>query len=160
MSEPAIDYLHSLAHALASMQLYDPGHPARAQVVDQSFGRLRILLVVDKAPTFSFIAGAVVYGNLPLHGLRDWPWARRLPDHGVQRLEIEESVEREPYGRFLDDVVARITAGVRTEEPMSNPMSQQRPMKASSRASKALSAVPGSNRRMSTSECGNSSPRP
>jgi putative nucleotidyltransferase with HDIG domain len=117
MSEASVEYLHSLAHALASMQLYDPGHPARAEVVTHSFGKLRMLMLVDKAPSFSFIEGAVVYGNLPLHGLRDWPWARRLPDLGVQRLEFEERVAREAYGLFLDDVVSRIMANVKTETP-------------------------------------------
>ena len=117
MAEASIDYLHSLAHALASMQLYDPDHPARAQVVDQSYGRLRTLILIDPEPSFSFIDGHVVYGNLPLHGLRDWSWARRLPKLGVQRLEFEESVEREPYGLFLDDVVGRFASNVTTEDP-------------------------------------------
>lgn len=117
MAEASIDYLHSLAHALASMQLYDAGHPARAHVVDQSYGRLRTLILTDPEPSFSFIDGAVVYGNLPLHALRDWSWARRLPKLGVQRLEFEESVAREPYGLFLDDVVTRVTSNLTTEDP-------------------------------------------
>ena len=36
MSEASIAYLHSLAQALAGLQLYAVGHPARAQVVDHS----------------------------------------------------------------------------------------------------------------------------
>ncbi len=50
MAEAFVDYLHSLAHALASMQLYDAGHPARAQGVDQSYGRLRMLILTDPEP--------------------------------------------------------------------------------------------------------------
>lgn len=118
MSEASIDYLHSLAQALASMQLYAVGHPARAQVVDHSYGRLRALILTDSDPSFSFIDGAVVYGNLPLHGLRDWSWARRLPKLGVQRLEFLESVEREPYGLFLDDVVARVISNSATDDSL------------------------------------------
>lgn len=113
----AISYLHSLAHALANMQLYSVGHPARAHVVNQSFGRLRELLRADNSPSFSFIEGAVIYGNLPVHDMRDWPWSRRLPDLGVQRLEFDQVVPRSAYGMFLDDLVSRIASEVTTDEP-------------------------------------------
>ena len=118
MSEASITYLHSLAQALAGLQLYAVGHPARAQVVDHSYGRLRELVETDSDPSFSFIEGSVVYGNLPLHGLRDWSWARRLPKFGVQRLEFMESVERGPYGQFLDDLIARVITNVENHDQL------------------------------------------
>ena len=113
----AISYLHSLAQALANMQLYAAGHPARAEVVNQSFGRLRDLLRADHNPSFSFIEGAVIYGNLPVHDLRGWPWSTRLPTLGVQRLEFDQVVPRSSYALFLDDLVARIAAEITTDEP-------------------------------------------
>lgn len=117
MPDAAIGFLHSLAHALASMQLYGAGHPARSRVVDVSFGRLHRLMLIEGTPAFSFIEGTVIHGALPLHELRDWPWARRLSALGAQRLEFDGAVSRDSYGAFLDDLVERVVADQDSEAP-------------------------------------------
>jgi putative nucleotidyltransferase with HDIG domain len=105
----AVSFLHSLAHALTTMQLYAVGHPARARVGNLTFGRLRALLDEQPCPHFTFMDGAVVLGNTPLAELQHWPWANRLTELGVQRLEFDPSVSEESCTEFLEDVLARIT---------------------------------------------------
>jgi len=104
-----VPYLHSLAHALTTMQLYAVGHPARSRVGAMTFARLRALLDEDPCPHFTFMDGAVILGNTPLPDLQHWPWAKKLNDLGVQRLEFDPTVSLDSYGLFLEDLLARIT---------------------------------------------------
>jgi putative nucleotidyltransferase with HDIG domain len=62
----------------------------------------------NSKPVFSFLGGDVIYGHLPLPELRDWPWATKLADVGVQRLEFQSAVPREEYAALMEDVLARI----------------------------------------------------
>jgi putative nucleotidyltransferase with HDIG domain len=41
--------------------------------------------------------------------LKDWDWAGRLANAGVQRLEFEDAVTREEFEEFLEEVQARLT---------------------------------------------------
>ncbi len=107
MSAP-LEYLHAVAHALATLTLYAPDHPACAGVVDGAWDRLEGLLLENPGPRFSFLKDAVVYGNLPLHDLKNWTWSRRLSEIGVQRLEIDPDVSRDGLVAFLMDVTARL----------------------------------------------------
>jgi len=104
-----VPYLHSLAHALTTMQLYAVGHPARSRVGAMTYARLRALLDEDPCPHFTFMDGAVILGNNPLPDLQHWPWAKKLNQMGVQRLEFDPTVSLESYGLFLEDLLARIT---------------------------------------------------
>jgi putative nucleotidyltransferase with HDIG domain len=103
-----LEFLHATAHALATLTLYAPDHPACAGVVDGAWDRLEGLLQENPGPRFSFLKDAVVYGNLPLHDLKNWTWSRRLSEIGVQRLEIDPDVSREGLVAFLQDVTARL----------------------------------------------------
>jgi putative nucleotidyltransferase with HDIG domain len=104
-----VPYLHSLAHALTTMQLYAVGHPARSRVGEMTYARLRALLDEDPCPHFTFMDGAVILGNNPLPDLQHWPWAKKLNQMGVQRLEFDPTVSLVSYGLFLEDLLARIT---------------------------------------------------
>jgi putative nucleotidyltransferase with HDIG domain len=105
------------------MALYNDKHPARQRAIDRSFEALRELQASDPKPQFSFLGEETVYGQLSLRELRDWEWAIRLADAGVQRLEFEPNVTREEYEEFLDQVLARLTvaaidtAEMRTTKP-------------------------------------------
>lgn len=108
MADP-FKFLTSFAQALSTMALYGDKHPARERAVDRSFAALRDLQASDPKPQFSFLGEETVYGQISLRDLRDWEWAARLGDAGVQRLEFEPDVTREEYEDFLEQVLARLT---------------------------------------------------
>src|SRR5690348_4338791 len=122
MADP-FRFLTSFAQALSTMALYNAKHPARERAVDRSFAALRELQATDPKPQFSFLGEETVYGQLSLRELRDWEWAVRLADAGVQRLEFEPDVTRDEYEDFLEQVLARLTvaaidtAEMRTTKP-------------------------------------------
>ncbi|MGH7552230.1 MAG: HD-GYP domain-containing protein [Longimicrobiales bacterium] len=105
----AVRFLTSLSQSLATMTLYEDGHPARERVIDTAYGALRDLQSVIERPLFTFLGDDVVCGKVPIRDLKAWDWAERLSSAGVQRLEFEEDVTREEFEAFLEDVLARIT---------------------------------------------------
>jgi putative nucleotidyltransferase with HDIG domain len=105
----AVRFLTSLAQALATMMLYSDEHPAWARAVDGSLVHLAELQRQNANAVFSFLGHDVIYGQLPLHELTEWPWAKRLAQIGVQRLELLDIVTREDYATFLADVLHRLT---------------------------------------------------
>jgi len=119
MSADAVKFLHSMAQAISTMALYRDGHPARERTVDQSFDLLQRLRQIDPAPVFSFLGGEVIYEGRGLQELKDWDWAGRLADAGVERLEMSMGVMREEYEEFLDMVLSRVAAAaVDTSQPV------------------------------------------
>ena len=116
MADP-FRFLTSFAQALSTMALYNDKHPARQRAVDRSFEALRDLQKDDPKPQFSFLGEETVYGQLSLRDLREWEWAMRLGDAGIQRLEFEPTVTRDEYEEFLEQVLARLTlAAIDTSE--------------------------------------------
>jgi putative nucleotidyltransferase with HDIG domain len=116
MSEP-IRFLTSFAKAISTMALYGPAHPARTRAVDDAYRLLRDLQTHETHPEFSFLGEEVVFGQVPLRDMRDWEWATRLADVGVQRLEFADDVSRSEFEEFLEGVVARLNiAGIDSTE--------------------------------------------
>ena len=107
MTDP-VRFLTSFVQSLSTMALYGPQHPARERAVDRSFDALRELQTLDARPQFTFLGEETVYGQLSLREMRDWEWASRLANSGVQRLEFEPDVTRDEYEEFLDEVLARL----------------------------------------------------
>jgi putative nucleotidyltransferase with HDIG domain len=108
MAEPS-RFLTSFAQALSTMALYADGHPARERAIDRSYQNLHELQEADPKAEFSFLGEETVYRNVALREMRDWEWAGRLANAGVQRLEFEPGVSREEYEDFLEQVLARLT---------------------------------------------------
>jgi putative nucleotidyltransferase with HDIG domain len=108
MSEPA-KFLTSFAQALSTMALYAEGHPARERAIDRSYQNLHELQERDPNAEFSFLGEETVYRNVAMRDMRDWEWAGRLANAGVQRLEFEPGVSREEFEDFLEQVLARMT---------------------------------------------------
>ncbi len=108
MSEPA-KFLTSFAQALSTMALYSEGHPARERAIDRSYQYLHELQETDPTAEFSFLGEETVYRNVAIREMRDWEWAGRLANAGVQRLEFEPGVSREEFEDFLEQVLARMT---------------------------------------------------
>ena len=90
------------------MMLYPREHPTWQRAVDASFGQLQELQKENPAPSYSFIGNDVVYGDAPLHELKDWPWSQRLSEVGVQRLEFADDVTRDEFEEFVADVLTRL----------------------------------------------------
>src|SRR5687768_11327798 len=108
MSDP-VKFLHVFAQALSTMTLYPDGHPARSRVVDAAYEQLVSLQRADPHLEFSFLGQEVVYGKVALREMKDWDWSERLSNAGVQRLEFPETVSRDDYEEFLDEILARLT---------------------------------------------------
>ncbi|HEY7860382.1 MAG TPA: HD domain-containing phosphohydrolase [Gemmatimonadaceae bacterium] len=124
MSSP-VKYLSSLAQSLSTMMLYPREHPTWGRAVDASFLHLGELQQENPNPQFSFIGTDVIYGQAPMHDMKDWPWAEKLAGVGVQRLEFAPGVTREEYEEFLADVLTRIVqigagGGVASHAPHSS----------------------------------------
>jgi putative nucleotidyltransferase with HDIG domain len=111
MSEP-IRFLVSFGQAVSTMALYNVGHPARERAVDRSYRCLHDLQQFDPNPRFSFLGEETIYGETPLRELGDWEWGTRLAQAGVQRIELADTVTREQYEEFLEEMMARITLSV------------------------------------------------
>lgn len=115
-----VKFLTSLAQALATMTLYADDHPAWARAVDASLVHLSELQRENPTAFFSFLGQDVIYGQVPLHELTDWPWAARLAQIGVQRIEMLGIVNREDWAAFLAEVLSRLTqppAVLASQEP-------------------------------------------
>jgi putative nucleotidyltransferase with HDIG domain len=108
MSTAAGKFLTSFAQSLSTMLLYPREHPTWTQALQSSHEMLQELQLENAKPIFSFLGGDVIYGHLPLPELRDWPWATKLADVGVQRLEFRTAVPLDEYGMLMEDVLARI----------------------------------------------------
>jgi putative nucleotidyltransferase with HDIG domain len=108
MSSAAFKFLTSFSQSLSTMLLYPREHPTWSQALNSSYDLLQELQQENPKPVFSFLGGDVIYGHVPLPELRDWPWATKLADVGVQRLEFQSSVPQEEYTALMEDVLARI----------------------------------------------------
>ena len=104
----AFKFLTSFSQSLSTMLLYPREHPTWSQALNASYDLLRELQQENPKPVFSFLGGDVIYGHVPLPELRDWPWATKLADVGVQRLEFQSSVPQDEYTALMEDVLARI----------------------------------------------------
>ena len=110
-------WLHAFGHALAAHALYGPGHQARREASARLHAALVDLLHADHRPTFTFLDDAVIYKSLPIHGLRDWSWARRLGGIGVRRLEFSSEATLTGVDEFLVVIHQRLN-GTGLDQPV------------------------------------------
>jgi len=104
-----VRFLHSLAQALSTLALYPEGHRSREKALDGVLAHVQDLLAEDDRPTFSFLGSdEVIYNDLPLREMRAWDWSRRLSEIGVQRLQLDRTIQRHDVEEFLDMVLARL----------------------------------------------------
>jgi putative nucleotidyltransferase with HDIG domain len=105
----AVQFLTAFAQTIATMTLYADGHPARERGIDAAFQALRDLQ--DRMPNaaFTFLGDEILCGTTPLRELKQWDWAVRLSNAGIQRLELEPDVDRDDFEGFLEEVLARLT---------------------------------------------------
>jgi putative nucleotidyltransferase with HDIG domain len=106
-----VSFLSSLAQVFAAMRLYKPGHPARSRALDSAFQHLQDLQDANPAAEFTFLSGEVLCGEEPLWELKEWEWAKRLAEAGVQRLSFTGPVTHEDLEHFVEDVANRMEEG-------------------------------------------------
>jgi len=106
MSSP-VKFLTSLGQVMATMALYNQGHPARERALDDSYQELQDVLAGRDRLKFSFIGGDVVFDRRVVRELKEWDWATRLAGLGIERLEIDPGVTREDFEQFLRDTFQR-----------------------------------------------------
>ena len=107
-----VDFLHSLTRALATRALYGGEHPTHTGAVARSYDQLERALSESPRLEFSFLLNEVICGKRAMRELRDWEWASRLADAGLQRLEIDSGVTLEEYTAFLDEADSRLTGSI------------------------------------------------
>lgn len=105
----AIRFLTGLAQAMATMNLYKEGHPARERGLDRAYEALVELQAELPTPRFNFLGDEVVLDSRPLRDLQQWGWASRLAGSGIQRLELVGPVSREDLEAFLEEVFTRLS---------------------------------------------------
>jgi hypothetical protein len=118
----AIRFLHALAQALSTMNLYSPGHPANRRGIENLWEALQALLAVDEHPVFLFLGTAPVYGGRALHELRDWQHSQRLAEVGVQRLECDAAATEAALEQLLTRVMVRLTTGEPSPDEQGSPL--------------------------------------
>jgi putative nucleotidyltransferase with HDIG domain len=105
----AVRFLTAFAQAVATMALYEEGHPARERSLDAVYQPLADLQSSSPRQAFTFLAGEVIHGSEPVRELRGWEWSMRLVAAGVQRLEFDTTASREELEELLEDVLARLS---------------------------------------------------
>ncbi len=105
----AVQFLSALAQAVATMTLYQEGHPARERAIDAAYQALLDVQARLPNPEFTFLGDEIICGKQPLRDLKQWDWGVRLSNAGVQRLEFEPDVSRPDFEEFLEEVLARLT---------------------------------------------------
>jgi len=104
----AVRFLNSLGRALSMSSLYQAGHPTLERALDAAWTDLQDLLAVVGQPTFTFLGGNVLFGDVPLAERQRWEWSGRLSGCGIQRVQFEAPIDRERFVAFLNDVNARL----------------------------------------------------
>jgi putative nucleotidyltransferase with HDIG domain len=105
---PAEGFLLGIGQCMLAMQLYPRGHPAREKVVDLTFDRLLLLLQGEPEARFSILGQEVVHGKEVIGALDGWPWATRMTQAGIERIEISTPVTRDEFDQFLLDIYDRL----------------------------------------------------
>jgi putative nucleotidyltransferase with HDIG domain len=106
---PEAGFLISLGQTLATMSLYNEGHPARQRALDASYDQLLALTADQSCMEYSFLGGETVAGTRPLVELGSWDWAAKLAAANVERIEIDSDVSRDSYDRFVDELFQRVS---------------------------------------------------
>jgi putative nucleotidyltransferase with HDIG domain len=104
-------FLGAFGQALSTMMLYGDGHPSRERALEAAYTALGELRDVLPDAVFTFLGDEIVVGRIALREPKSWEWASRLSEAGIQRIEFTEPLDPEQFAAFLDEVVARMTAG-------------------------------------------------
>ena len=62
---PEAGFLIALGQTLATMSLYDDGHPARERAFDASYDALLEVVTGQSCLRYSFLGGETVFGDRP-----------------------------------------------------------------------------------------------
>jgi putative nucleotidyltransferase with HDIG domain len=122
----AARFLTAFAQAVATMVLYEEGHPARERALDAAYQPLADLQSSSPRQVFTFLGGEVVHGSEPVRELRGWEWGARLVAAGVQRLELDEAVSRDELLELMDEILARLSLSASADSPETRQLRRSR----------------------------------
>ncbi len=105
----AAHFLTALGRQLSVMSLYGPGHRAREEGMDSVTNELKLLLLGNAFPAFTFLDGDIVYEGHVLGELRHWEWSLKLAEVGIERLEVSPGTTREALEGFLEEAHGRMS---------------------------------------------------
>ena len=105
----ATRFLTSIAQAIATMSLYEEGHPARERALDAACTCLHDLQEVAPFAQFNFLGDEIVMDQRPIDALKNWDWGSRFGAAGIQRMELLGPVERDDLEAFLDEAYQRLS---------------------------------------------------
>lgn len=91
---------------LASGEETDP--ESRSQASEDLEKALTALLRQNAFPSFTFRYGEIEYEGELMEEFRSWPWSLRLPEAGVERLDVTPGTTREDLDGFVDEVMSRL----------------------------------------------------
>lgn len=102
------NFLISLGQVLATMSLYDDGHPARQRAIEVSFEQLLQLTTGSPCVEYSFIGRDAVAGTRVMQELGGWDWAAKLSAARIERIEIDADVTKESFEQFVDELFRQV----------------------------------------------------
>ncbi|MFO7586506.1 MAG: HD domain-containing protein [Gemmatimonadota bacterium] len=105
---PPAAFIVALGRLLEAVADPDPKPGSREAALEAVHLGLRTLLRQNAFPSFSFRYGEVEYEGELLDELRNWTWGGRLPEAGVERLDITPGTTREDLEGFVEEVASRL----------------------------------------------------
>ena len=115
-------FLQAVGQALSAAGLYDRGHSAREEAAARVHDRIVQLLEASGPVAFSLFPDEVVVRGEPLPAMSEWPWAGRLVEAGVQRLEFAPTPSRDEMDRFLVELLDRLAESEEGENGEPRPL--------------------------------------
>jgi len=107
LSYPAA-FLVALGHLIEARAEPDPDPERVERVTGELLGALKFLLRQNAFPSFLFRDGEVEYEGELMDELRNWEWSLRLPEGGIERMDVTPGTTREDLEGFVVEVVARL----------------------------------------------------
>jgi putative nucleotidyltransferase with HDIG domain len=103
-----VRFLAAFSQALSTVGLYGDEHPATVRAMHAALERLQELQSSSPRLQFTFLAGEVLCGSETVAELEGWEWSSRFIKAGIERIEFTQTVELEPFTRFLNQLAVRL----------------------------------------------------
>jgi hypothetical protein len=103
-----VRFLAAFSQALSTVGLYGDEHPATVRAIHAALERLQELQSSSPKLQFTFLAGEVLCGSEAVAELEGWEWSSRFIKAGIERIEFTQTVQLEPFTRFLNQLAVRL----------------------------------------------------
>ena len=107
LSYPA-GFLVALGHLIEARAEAEPDPARIEEITAELLTALKFLLRQNAFPSFLFRDGEVEYEGELMEELRSWEWSLRLPEGGIERMDVTPGTTQEDLEGFVGEVVARL----------------------------------------------------